>query len=306
MHGKSGWNRVSRRNPCPVCDGPDNCTVSDDGCVVWCGRISHGSVGQNNGGQFLHRLRDSHRQEPAAHYEHPPHRRKRESSQHEIERSGTVADWQHQTDLTLLHPRLDDKRRELADKLGVSVAALERLTVGWSDRYDCWTIPERDATGQIVGLSRRYPSGRKTQWPGGQRGLTCAPDWIDDPGPVYLVEGGSDTAALLSVGLCAIGRPSNSGGVDLLIGLLSDLPDDRDVFVIGENDQKPHESLKPSVRARHKSECEGCSNCWPGQFGAMSTARQLADALQRPVEVIFPPDGSKDVRDLIHQMNGAH
>lgn len=301
----AGWKSVTRHSPCRICGGPDNCKVSDDGGAVWCGRVADGSVRQNAGGQYLHRLTDSRPQGLAARYEHPSHRRQRASRQQDRERSRAVIDWQWETRLTLRHLHLPRKRQELADKLGVSAAALERLRVGWSGRYDCWTFPERNAAGQIIGLSRRYPDGAKKQWPGGQRGLTFARDWLADSGSVFLVEGGSDTAAMLSVGLCAIGRPSNTGGVDLLIRLLSDLPDDRDVFVIGENDHKPHESLKPSVQARHKPECEGCSECWPGQHGAMETARKLADALQRPVEVVYPPDGSKDVRDLIRNMEGV-
>src|SRR5262245_53494927 len=53
------WSRVSRQHPCPICGKPDNCEVSADGRVVWCGRIPEGSLRQNAGGQFLHRLNDT-------------------------------------------------------------------------------------------------------------------------------------------------------------------------------------------------------------------------------------------------------
>lgn len=56
--GKDAWRRVSKREPCPICGKPDNCSVSVDGGAVWCGRVSDGSVRENVGGQYLHVLGD--------------------------------------------------------------------------------------------------------------------------------------------------------------------------------------------------------------------------------------------------------
>lgn len=32
------WRRVSRANPCPVCDKPDHCQVAEDESIVMCRR----------------------------------------------------------------------------------------------------------------------------------------------------------------------------------------------------------------------------------------------------------------------------
>ena len=47
------WMRVSRKNPCPICHRPDNCNMSADGQLVFCGRVSDGSISENGGGQYL-------------------------------------------------------------------------------------------------------------------------------------------------------------------------------------------------------------------------------------------------------------
>ncbi|WP_171475045.1 hypothetical protein [Frigoriglobus tundricola] len=48
--------------------------------------------------------------------------------------------------------------------------------------------------------------------PGSKRGLTLPTGWRDRPGPVFVVEGPTDAAALTAAGLAAVGRPSNAGG----------------------------------------------------------------------------------------------
>src|SRR5262249_36207554 len=84
------------------------------------------------------------------------------------------------------------------------------------------------------------------------------------------------TIALTAAGLAAVGRPSNKGSVADLAQLLGDIPSDRDIVVLAENDE--HDGL------------------WPGKDGAEHTARRLADALMRPVRIAYPPDGNKDAR----------
>ena len=90
-----------------------------------------------------------------------------------------------------------------------------------------------------------------------------------DDGPILLVEGGSDTAALMDMGLAVIGRPGNIVPKKLfpeLVKLLAELlaDNEREIIVIGENDEKP-------------------DGRWPGREGAISTATRLAEALDRTV-----------------------
>ncbi|MDA0920755.1 MAG: hypothetical protein O2945_16915, partial [Planctomycetota bacterium] len=200
------------------------------------------------------------------------------------------------------HPDAAQKRTELAGKLGVEPTSLERLGVGWGQRersQGCWTIPERDAVGNVIGVSTRLNSGKKKQIFGSHRGLTYSDDWRSGVGPILLVEGGSDTAALLSIGLSVIGRPSNYAGIDLLAELLCGVCDKREVIVVGENDRKVHGFLKPAVQKRHKTDCGCCSVCWPGKYGAIGTAEKLSELLCRKVGWCLAPDNAKDAREWL-------
>jgi hypothetical protein len=169
----------------------------------------------------------------------------------------------------------------LAVKLGLPADALTSLpALGWladPPAGPCYTFPEADATGTLIGISRRYPDGRKRSMKGSRRGLTLPVGWQGRPGPVLVVEGPTDAAALTAAGLAGIGRPSNSGGVALLAEVIRTLPADRPVIIVGENDRKKDDS-------------------WPGRAGAELVAAGLAEKLRRPVPWALPPDGSKDVR----------
>lgn len=92
-------------------------------------------------------------------------------------------------------------------------------------------------------------------------------------GPGADRRGFTDTAALTAAGLCAIGRPSNHGGAELLGQLLAKWPADRGIIVVGENDEN---------RA--------------GLEGAISVSRKLARSLRRRVPYAIPPAKAKDVR----------
>lgn len=271
--GKTGWHAVTKREPCPICQRHDNCKVADDGTKVWCGRQPHGAIkGPNAGGQFLHILGDGR---PRPEYVHPSHRKRATKGP---EHWGPLAAQLHRDGSAQLH--------ELADLLGVDESALVALRVGRGvlDATDCWTFPERDATGQVIGINRRlvvaYADGKnKIQASGGSRGLTFTDNWYATPGDIHLVEGGSDTAALMTMGLAVIGRPSNCGGVDLLAELLRDHADRR-IIVVGENDQKP-------------------DGRWHGRDGARRTAEGLAEKLGRPVCWSLVNASHKDARAFL-------
>ncbi len=50
--------RVSKRNPCPVCNKPDWCLIAEDGSAAICQRIEAGSVKQCGDAGYLHILAD--------------------------------------------------------------------------------------------------------------------------------------------------------------------------------------------------------------------------------------------------------
>lgn len=287
---RDGWNRVSSQFRCPICEKPDNCTVSDDGGAVWCGRVEEGAVRQNAGGQFLHLLNDQRNKwRPVSRSVQP----KRFSETPRTDLPMVSEHWFNASYSV-------EKREELASLLGVSVASLFALHVGWNGKV--WTWPERDGFGNVIGVTQRYPDGAKRQLTGGQRGLTYCERWSGDSGALYLTEGGSDTAAALTIGVNAVGRPSNSGGVQHLIQLLREFPIDRDLIVLAEHDRKTTEQLSNSVRSRHRDDCDGCAQCWPGKWGAIRTAEQLQKELCRKVGWCFPEPGSKDIRECLKNL----
>ncbi len=114
-------------------------------------------------------------------------------------------------------------------------------------------------------------------------GLILPWGWWQFSGRVYLPEGASDVAALLSHGLPAIGRASASGSCGLLSQVLS--ATSLAPVVVGENDLKP-------------------DGHWPGREGAERCANRLAAVLQRPVELVFPPPASKDIRRITNAHGG--
>lgn len=216
----------------------------------------------------------------------------------------TRAEWAERAERMFNASDAKDKREELAGVLGVAEFALEELQVGvghdWNGQW-FWSFPERDVLWRPVGIKRRYPGGAQKHMPGAAPGLYMAREWWIAPGPVFLPEGGSDVAALLTMGLCAVGRSSNTGSVERLIGLLSDCKH-KPIVVIGENDRKPdrvgdaREAGKTDSGQRLCSRsCTGCAWCWPGRYGAVETAERLTAALRRRVYFRMV-NGAKDTR----------
>lgn len=165
---------------------------------------------------------------------------------------------------------------DLAASLGVTAKTLESL--GFKREGEVWLNPERDADGAIIGWARRFDDGRKGFVAGGKRGLALA--WPIEPyagtspdDPILIVEGVSDAAAGTDLGFTTIGRPSATGGAELLRPLVKG----RHVAIIAENDAKP-------------------GGDWPGKRGAETIAAKIAgDAAS--VRIVFPfPNDLKDLR----------
>jgi replicative DNA helicase len=183
----------------------------------------------------------------------------------------------------LTHEADDPVVEMLAGELGVTAESLRKLQVGWNERGKSYTFPERNAKGEITGItSRLADGGAKRTFKGSKRGLTFATDWAEAEGPLPIVEGASDTAAGLTMGMAVIGRPSATGGSRHLAELLNDFPEDREILVVGEMDAKDDGS-------------------WPGRDAAKDMATSLATALGRSVKWCLPPKKAKDLRAWLAQ-----
>lgn len=191
----------------------------------------------------------------------------------------------------------------LAREFEVSVKTLERVGIKWQSiprltedgKFKStgggWTIPEKDGKGKVIGVARRFlGGGRKGFLGGGNRGLTHADDW-DTGGPILIVEGASDTAVGCELGFSVIGKPSNLGGADLLADLLRDVPSDRRIISMGENDSK----RQPDGTVLR-----------PGASGAVAIGRHLANSLNRQIEIAEkPPALAKDLCEWNQKVGGT-
>jgi hypothetical protein len=269
-------DRVSHQNPCPSCGKPDWCLIAPDGSACICQRVESDTDCGDAG--WLHKFDEV---DGATGFTGKPGRIVAPISwaaeARRYERS--------------LHVR-PHYRTRLAANFGVPVSALSAIPLIGIKSLDnssiksfdttsfaSFTIPEMNEKEGIIGLAvRKVFSGMKSEKSfirGGHRGLILPSGWLDRNGPIFVVEGPSDVIALNAAGLRSIGRPSNTGGNELLAKLFAGK--EEELFIVGENDCKDNGD-------------------WPGRFGAETTAKKLAEKIGRPVKMTMPPEGAKDVR----------
>ena len=154
--------------------------------------------------------------------------------------------------------------------LGLPSMALARLGVGWSPSHQATTWPMLDADGNVIGIRLRCPkTSRKWALNGSRAGLIFDPEGFIEPlDRLWVVEGPTDAAALLSIDLHAVGVPSAGGSADLLVALARRVRP-REIVIVADGDEA-------------------------GQRGA----ERLRDALliMAPVRMMTPPIGIKDPR----------
>lgn len=144
------------------------------------------------------------------------------------------------------------------------------LRIARADR-NRWAIAERNAQGEVIGTAYRLPDGGKDFGKGGKRGLILpwplgAYAGSTERAPVFIAEGASDTAALLGLGLDAVGVPMAGQCGAMLAELLAG----RHAVMVADADD-------------------------PGRNGAVKLAKTLAKSCAS-VRSIEPPSGAKDAR----------
>jgi 5S rRNA maturation endonuclease (ribonuclease M5) len=204
----TGWRRVSRGSLCPVCEHPDWCLVAEDGSAAICPRVESPRRIRDAG--WLHRLQDSPWQADRGRVRHL-----------RLATGGRGPDlaW-----LAAQYRRDVDPGRlcQLATALGLTTGRLLSLGIGWSGEHGAWSFPMRAPEGTVLGIRLRRPNGFKFAVKGGREGLFL-PDRGDSESKTLLIcEGSTDAAALLDMGFAdVVGRPSCSGGIKLLVALVS-------------------------------------------------------------------------------------
>lgn len=165
------------------------------------------------------------------------------------------------------------------DRLGhllqLPVGELQRLQVGWSHEHQATTWPMTDSRGQIIGVRlRSMESGKKWSILGSSEGIFLPHDLPKHVEQLFIAEGPTDCAALLSLGFDCIGRPSCQGAVSI---------------------------TQKTVRRLRPSECVIVADAdanGAGKRGAESLAAKLVRTCPK-VRIIYPPGGHNDARDWV-------
>lgn len=265
---KTKWNKVSRQHRCPICGRPDWCLYTGPGDApdaVICARVQSDRRVGTKGAGWLHRLRDSGdswRTQPRRVTVSAP-----AASTADLARMASAC----YTALGTL------SRAVHAAELGVSADALDLMRVGWSAQHRATTWPMFDGAGNMCGIRLRAADGRKWAVRGSRSGLFVAQGptlWGDGhrlPGTLVIVEGATDAAAMLTLGIECYGRPSCTGGTEAIVEFCA-----------------PERWNRVAIFADADT---------PGQRGAHSLAARLVGYVPDGVRIVTPP--AKDVREWV-------
>jgi len=264
-----GYLPCTKARRCPICGRGDWCLIANDRVTAICPRTPQGAARQAGDAGFVHVI-DQHAYDANAvakrHTPPPP-------TPVVLDWEPTVAKYERNLSADQLH--------SLAVKLRVRAMSLAGLRIGYSHQYDAFTFPMYDHANKIIGIRVRNIRGDKWSATGSRNGLFVPTfDWstIEE---VWVVEGPTDTAAMLSMDFYAIGRPACNVAVPMTCQFLRG----KRVVIVSNYDEA-------------KCRPDG-SVFFPGQEGTAT----LADALigtAKEVRVIYPRKG-KDVRQWKQQ-----
>lgn len=283
---KTKWCRI--RGACPCCGRRRYCTASEDGAVIKCMRKPSSKPVTHKDGSIAYIHENKSNGSRAVSLERHAEVKKLTTAQ-------LVALLKQNA--TAVNP---EKLVKFAESMKLSVRSLKAYGVGWDSNTGAWSFPMYD--GSLDGKGRLKPCGIrlrindkvKLSVLGSSNGLFVAndmletatpiPDCIDvsSPEPLLLLlpEGPTDAAAARDMGFRAIGRPSNSGGVDAIQKILTAMPQQEIILVADRDEAKYLPDGTPF---------------WPGIEGALSIASRIVDAC-KVLRYMMPPDGFKDLR----------
>ena len=264
--------RVNKFQPCPICGENRWCSVASDGKFAICMRAESDHPCKSKDGSpngYLHRLDETV-------VSHMKKKFKVLGRGRNPKRHSTI-----HLEMLLSRYRLAcPDMGWLSKELGVSEDSLRRLEIGWDGKV--WTFPMRNGEDKVIGFRKRKTEGGYWSLEGGNNGLF----WplgvsANDDSTLAIVEGPTDTAAILDLGLDVIGRPSCNSCVSMVIDFLKHKK--RPVVIVSDFDKA--KVLKNDSISR------------PGQEGAEG----LGDAIRPYVErycIIYPTVG-KDSRQWV-------
>lgn len=257
---------ATKQNPCPICLKPDWCCFGDR--AMKCMRVESAHACPSGG--WWHFYTDKNP-------DFIP-RKKSWLPRRPINAAQIISNLQSATRrlnrLSLIR---------FAEKLKVSLQSLMDLQCSWYHQHNAWAFPMRDGNGSIVGIRLRNEAGFKWAESGSSIGLF---EPFTEPSDtheqlVLLCEGPTDTAAALSLGFYAIGRPNCNSGNDIMKQTLRRLGIRR-VVIVSDNDEMKR---------------LGNRDGRPGIEGAMTLKRFLG----LPSVIWLPPSPIKDIREFVQR-----
>lgn len=200
------WQRVTRQQLCPICHKPDWCMIAPRGDVVLCMRVVSSKPHEIEGGEvgYFHDIKD-------ADVRFCRHNREAKNEQDPVINVGKLMDrWREETEDTMIE--------QFAEALGLRLFALQHLRCVRAREHCAWAFPMFDGYGNYVGVRLRTTDGsRKWAVRGSHQGvfLPYHHGWnlYGQTRMALVCEGPTDTAAALSIGFYAVGRPSCGGGM---------------------------------------------------------------------------------------------
>lgn len=128
--------------------------------------------------------------------------------------------------------------------LGVDTDCLKAIGCAWST-YGAWAFPMKDPNGKVIGIRLRNDQGDKWAVKGSKAGLFIPGDYSYMPDRIaYLVEGPTDLAAAMTIGLRAFGRPACIGQEQYILQYVAQQKIER-LVIVTDNDE-------PGIRGAEK------------------------------------------------------
>ena len=214
------FTRVTKSNPCPICEHGDWCRVFADGWAE-CMRVQSDKAAKSGG--WMHKLDGKSTPHPSP---LPGRGGEGGSKSPALNATKMMRDW-----LAATSPAELD---EFAASLGVSPVSLTAVGAAWATPHAAWAFPMADGYGNVVGIRLRNERG-KFAVRGSRQGIFLA-TVVPAQKTLFVCEGPTDTAAAVELGLFAVGRPNCCCG-GLEIRVFARRHECQRVVVISDNDK---------------------------------------------------------------------